>query len=123
MKHEDMKHELHVFMLYVFTSVRFHMHKLRLLVTQRQTISSQAEFNRVAQGRATQHLDLSPVAKAHFQQPAAKVDVAANRDDTGAATNAQVVQRTSHCRTSVITARYFAGFIHLAHPSSDYIDR
>jgi hypothetical protein len=86
------------------------LHTLGLLIAQREAISSQAEFDGIAQGRAADDFDLCSVTEAHFEQTAAQVRVAADGDDPAAATDAQAVQATGFDRAGMRTSGEVARF-------------
>ena len=55
------------------------LHMAGLFFAEGQMVASQAEFNGVAKRRPANDFDLGAVAKAHFQQAAANLRIAANR--------------------------------------------
>jgi len=55
-------------------------------------IPAQAELNRIAQRRSADDFYVSAVAKAHFQQTPAKLDVAADGKNAASAADAKLVE-------------------------------
>jgi hypothetical protein len=63
-----------------------------LLISQGETVTSEAKFDRIAQGRTAEDFDLRAVAEAHLQETTAKFGIAAYADDVAAAADAKLVE-------------------------------
>jgi hypothetical protein len=61
---------------------------LGLLLAKGKVIPAKTKFSRITQRRAADNFHLGAVAKAHFQQTAADIDIAADRDHGTGAANA-----------------------------------
>jgi hypothetical protein len=67
------------------------LHVPGLFFAEGQVIAAEAEFNRVAQRRPANDLDLGAVAKAHLQQPTANLRIATNGKHMPFAPDAELV--------------------------------
>jgi hypothetical protein len=75
-------------------------------------VAAKAELNGIAEWSAADNLDLCAVTKPHFQQPAAKVMITADRYHAPLAADAQLVQ-TARIEGSVMIAGVdTAGLLH-----------
>jgi hypothetical protein len=68
-------------------------------------IPSEAEFDRIAKRSPADDFNAGAVAKAHLQQPPAKIGIATHRKNTTPAPDAQLVQAARFGRTAVVTRR------------------
>jgi hypothetical protein len=96
-----------VFMFHVFmfqSSTHRNLHKLRLFFPQRKMISTQTEFNRITQRCAADHLNISPVAEAHFEQSPTQFSISADADYKPAATHTQLIQAARLRRSAAVIA-------------------
>jgi hypothetical protein len=73
-------------------SARLHLNVPGLLVAQRQAVAAKPELDWIAQRRPADYLDVGAIAKSHLQEPAPKLDIAADVDNPPAATGAQAIQ-------------------------------
>jgi ethanolamine utilization protein EutA (predicted chaperonin) len=87
-------------------------HILGLIGPERQVIAAQAEFDGVAQGGTADDFNLHAIAETHFQQPSAKILVAANAHDRAVATDPKLVESAGFHRATVVTAGKVTGFLH-----------
>jgi hypothetical protein len=67
----------------------------RLFFPKGQMVPAQAELDRIAQRGAADNFYMSAVAEAHLQQPAPKLDIAANGQNAAAAADAKLVEAAS----------------------------
>src|SRR5262245_49367163 len=68
------------------------LHKLRLRIPQRETVSTQAELDWIAERSAAEDFHLGAVAEAHLEKPAAEIDVSPDGNDAPPAADAEAVQ-------------------------------
>jgi hypothetical protein len=69
-----------------------HFNVTSLLFTKREVITTEAEFGRITQGSPANHFNTDAIAETHFQQAAAKMDVALDGNDVSLATDTEFVQ-------------------------------
>src|SRR5258708_14721577 len=83
--------------------VRHDAHVPGLLFAEAQVISTEAEFNRVAERRPANNLDKGAVAETHLKEAAAEVGIAADGDDASVTADPELVQATGLGRSAVVT--------------------
>jgi hypothetical protein len=87
------------------SALRHDLYVPGLFVAETQVIPSEAEFDRIAQRSPADDFNAGAVAKAHLQQPPAKVGIATHGKNATPASNAQLVQAARFRRAAVITRR------------------
>ena len=75
---------------------------LRLLISEGQTVATQAELDRITEGRPADDFHLRAVAEAHFEQATPQLGVSTHRDDPAAATDSETVQSAGLNRAAVV---------------------
>jgi len=87
-----------------------HLDVACLLVAERETVPAQPEFDRIAERRAAEHLNVRAVTETHLKQTTFELSIAANLDDPPTAACAHAIQFAGFDSPGVRTAGVIASF-------------